>query len=89
MFKSKPYWLKGGGIGVLIIAVLMLLLLPFGTSQGTPAIAFYALPLIPALFLMGILGIKYGFGLLLLFSAVLYFVLGVVVGSIVGFVKSR
>ncbi len=97
-------WLKGGIIAIILMIILITVLFPIKSSckntfetRCAPFFAYWELPLLPSIL---VLEIAENFGLFLhndfliysiafLVSAIIYFLIGALVGLIYGKIKSK
>jgi len=98
-WKDWPYWLKGGLIGI-VVGILWLFMgmfignsfkvcISINQSVPPPACNLLIIFYIPAVFL-GILGLSdQGIVTGIILTAVIYFVLGSIIGLIVSKIKSK
>ena len=96
-FKSKPYWLKGGIIGLLLILLIFIANLLLGLphplqGEGSMFLFLYAsLPFVKVFFIFDRLPYSYAFAftLYVLSTFLGYFIVGAAIGFIVGKIKSK
>ncbi|MBS3114557.1 hypothetical protein J4448_05640 [Candidatus Woesearchaeota archaeon] len=99
-WKDWPYWLKGGVIAVGIIILVIVFLVPFGESDllGVGSVhssgggPYWMLPFLPGFILVLIFNPStkpLGYFLFYGTPLILYFLIGAVIGWIVGKIKSK
>ncbi|MBI2558573.1 hypothetical protein HYW20_04575 [Candidatus Woesearchaeota archaeon] len=87
-WKDWPYWLKGGVIVLGIYLIATLSLLPFGETGGNPRFPLWLVPsLFPLFILIEILGDVQINPYII--SPIFYFLIGSLIGWIVGKFKSK
>ncbi|MCR4334778.1 MAG: hypothetical protein NUV47_03585 [Patescibacteria group bacterium] len=94
--KKMPYWLKGGviGGGVLIVSYILstscLYLFTSSDSWGLECLLF-SIPSIPIINILLSFPSSYSFSSLLIFSIelVIWFLIGSLIGAIVGYIKKK
>lgn len=92
--KSKPYWLKGGIIGVGLYVILSII--AFSSPMRELANIGDALSVFGYVFVKIFVNIFSGIGrgygaflLVIIFSSVIYFIIGAFVGWVIGKIKSK
>lgn len=97
--KNAKIWLKGGVYAILLFGILTLALIPFKEmcdSHYFVCISYWKLPTLPGLglaMLIETLGIDFGakpnFVFLIIFSILAYFIIGALIGLIIGKIKQN
>ena len=91
-WKNLSYWLKGGIIGIIVLIILfiigLILDLIIRPSFFPYTFMMIFLPLIPFMFIIEAFGIDFG-DVFLFIAPPAYFTIGVIIGLIVGKIKSK